>query len=84
MQTLNGTAVQQTLIGEAAAQKLNGQTANTVRIQGETDHAALKNRDAADQHPIGAISGLQQKLDSKQETIEYLSNAEILAILGKD
>lgn len=33
---------------------------------GTTDHAALTNRDANDQHPISAITGLQTALDGKQ------------------
>ena len=32
---------------------------------GTTDHAALSNRSAADQHPIGAVTGLQSALDGK-------------------
>lgn len=32
---------------------------------GTTDHAKLKNRDAADQHPIGAITGLETALAEK-------------------
>jgi len=30
-----------------------------------TDHPALRNRDLPDQHPISAITGLQEELDSK-------------------
>ena len=32
---------------------------------GTADHTQLANRDASDQHPIGAITGLQEALDSK-------------------
>lgn len=35
---------------------------------GTSDHAALSNRSLADQHPIGAISGLQSALDGKAGT----------------
>lgn len=35
---------------------------------GTTDHAALINRDANDQHPISAITGLQTALDGKAST----------------
>lgn len=37
---------------------------------GTTDHSQLTNRDAAEQHPIGAITGLQAALDGKQATEE--------------
>jgi hypothetical protein len=36
---------------------------------GVTDHAALTGRDAADQHPISAITGLQTALDGKAESV---------------
>jgi hypothetical protein len=32
---------------------------------GTTDHTQLTNRDVADQHPVGAITGLQDELDGK-------------------
>ena len=38
----------------------------------EKDHANLLNRDAADQHPIGAITGLEGALAGKQDVIEDL------------
>lgn len=38
---------------------------------GTTDHAALTNRDAPDQHPIGAVTGLQAVLDGKQAAGSY-------------
>lgn len=42
-------------------------TSLTGKIQGAsmgtTDHAALTNRNAADQHPIDAISGLKDVVD---------------------
>lgn len=37
---------------------------------GTTDHSQLTNRDAAEQHPISAITGLQAALDGKQATEE--------------
>lgn len=33
------------------------------------DHTQLKNRDAANQHPIESITGLQAELDSKQAVL---------------
>lgn len=48
---------------------------------GTSDHTALSNRDAANQHPIGAVTGLQSKLDgldttdtNLQEQIDALSS----------
>lgn len=40
---------------------------------GTSDHSKLTNRDAADQHPIGAITGLQSVLDGKQPSGSYLT-----------
>lgn len=38
-----------------------------------TDHARLKNRDAANQHPISAITGLDEALKGKQPAGAYLT-----------
>lgn len=46
---------------------------------GTTDHTQLTNRDAANQHPISAITGLQGALDSKA-TEAYVNNAITTAI----
>lgn len=40
---------------------------------GTSDHSKLSNRDAADQHPIEAITGLEAALDGKQPTGSYLT-----------
>lgn len=40
---------------------------------GTNDHSKLSNRDAADQHPIGAITGLEAALDGKQPAGSYLT-----------
>ena len=40
---------------------------------GTADHAKLKNRDAADQHPMSAITGLVDALAGKQPTGDYLT-----------
>ena len=40
---------------------------------GTSDHSKLSNRDAADQHPIGAITGLEAALDGKQPAGDYLT-----------
>ena len=42
------------------------------KLVGSTDHAMLQNRDAADQHPISAITGLQEIIDEMQKAIEEL------------
>ena len=46
-----------------------------------SDHAKLTNRDAEDQHPIKAITNLNQTLERKLESAGFLSNLEIQAIL---
>lgn len=40
---------------------------------GTADHAKLSNRDASDQHPISAITGLETALDAKQPAGGYLT-----------
>lgn len=40
---------------------------------GTADHAKLSNRDASDQHPISAITGLETALDAKQPAGSYLT-----------
>lgn len=44
---------------------------------GTSDHSKLTNRDAADQHPIGAITGLEEALDGKQTTGSYLTDKDL-------
>lgn len=43
---------------------------------GTSDHSNLKNRDAADQHPMSAITGLADALDGKQPTGNYLTEEQ--------
>ncbi len=40
---------------------------------GTSDHSQLMNRDAADQHPLSAITDLEEALDGKQPKGEYLT-----------
>lgn len=40
---------------------------------GTSDHSKLSNRDAADQHPMKAITGLEAALDGKQPAGDYLT-----------
>lgn len=49
---------------------------------GTTDHNALKNRDAENQHPIAAITDLENQLSKKLGTEDFLSNTEIEELLG--
>lgn len=46
----------------------NTVTINSTASGGTSDHSVLTNRDAADQHPISAITGLQTALDGKAST----------------
>lgn len=48
---------------------------------GTTDHRALSNRDAAEQHPIDAITGLRKELDKIPEPVEALTNSELEEML---
>lgn len=43
---------------------------------GTSDHSKLKNRDAADQHPMSAITGLDDALAGKQPTGDYLTKEQ--------
>lgn len=52
-----------------------------ITIPLENDHANLKNRDADDQHPIAAITGLRNELDVKQSINAVLTNMDIENIL---
>ena len=46
-------------------------------VTGITEHNLLTNRDLPDQHPIGAITGLQDALDNVVNNIEGGSNIEV-------
>ena len=48
---------------------------------GTTDHRDLINRDADDQHPIKAITGLQDKLNTIPPAAERITNSEIEEML---
>lgn len=48
---------------------------------GTTDHRALTHRDAAQQHPISAITGLQDVVNKIPKPAEALTNQELEAIL---
>lgn len=44
---------------------------------GTSDHRQLSNRDAANQHPINAITGLQSALDGKQPVGDYATTQDV-------
>lgn len=46
---------------------------------GTNDHSQLINRDIADQHPISAITGLEEALANKQPSGEYLTQEDLQA-----
>ena len=48
---------------------------------GTSDHSKLSNRDAADQHPMSSITGLEEALDGKQPIGDYLTDQDIDATL---
>ncbi len=48
---------------------------------GTYDHQALVNRDTAEQHPIAAISGLQETVNKIPAPVEPLTNEDLEEIL---
>lgn len=46
-----------------------------------SDHSKLKNRDAAEQHPMSAITGLEKALEGKQPTGNYLTDKDLDATI---
>lgn len=56
---------------------------NTVGV-GDSDHRNLTFRDAADQHPISAITGLKKSLDGKigEDEVQPLSNQDIESLIN--
>ena len=70
----------QSLIDAANAETGKGDTDLTAAVQslisesgGTSDHRQLTNRDAANQHPITAITGLQTALDGKADAADIPS-----------
>lgn len=51
----------------------------SIEVGGITEHNLLSNRDIPDQHPISAITGLQEALDTIPD--DYVSEAELEAAL---
>ena len=65
--TLTGTA------GQVLTKTADGQEWKDVEIpSGTNDHSKLINRDAADQHPIGAITGLEAALANMPPTDAFI------------
>lgn len=77
MQNINNGSLPVISVSIGARKPLMAQVSDMTG--GGRDHTRLSNRDAPDQHPIGAITGLHQRLIDGQ--MEALSNAEILAVL---
>ena len=77
----------QSLIAAANAETGKGDTDLTTAVQslisesgGTSDHRQLTNRDAENQHPITAITGLQTALDGKQPSGDYATRGELDAL----
>ena len=64
--TLTGTA------GQVLTKTADGQEWKDVDTSGTSDHSKLSNRDAADQHPIGAITGLEAALANIPPTDAFI------------
>ena len=57
-------------------------TLSSVELSGgASDHSALANRDAAEQHPISSITGLSARLDQTMAKGDALTVQEILKIM---
>lgn len=50
---------------------------------GTSDHTALSNRDAVDQHPMSAITGLTTTLAGKQSTITVSTTAPVSPVVNQ-
>lgn len=65
--------------------KRGNKTLSSVEIAdgegGTSDHRALTNRDAAEQHPINSITGLSARLDQTMSKGDALTVQEILKIM---
>ena len=77
----------QSLIEAANAKTGKSDTDLTTAVQslisesgGTSDHRQLTNRDAENQHPITAITGLQTALDGKQPSGDYATSGELNAL----
>lgn len=81
---LNGK--QDTLVSGDNISTINGQSLlsgeNIVVSGGEgvSNHAALTGRDSNDQHPIGAITGLQLALDDKANTLHNHTISQVTGL----
>ncbi|MDO4982732.1 MAG: BppU family phage baseplate upper protein [Eubacteriales bacterium] len=51
---------------------------------GTGDHTELSNRDAADQHPVSAITGLSSALNNKLDKAQGASHAGEFLVVGSD
>ena len=63
-------------VGLSASSEQVGITVGGAAAGGTSDHRELSNRDAPDQHPMSAITGLPNSLPAS------LTNMDILAILN--
>lgn len=62
-------------------QNIKAENSNRIAV-GATDHSKLSNRDLADQHPISAITGLQEELDSLSQGVIYTPNVSTEGVIS--
>lgn len=67
---------------EPAAEEQFDCTMDPVTHVTENDHTRLLNREEPDQHPMGAITGLDTSLGAKVSAGDALTNLEIETLLG--
>ena len=64
-----------------AFQNVRVSNGNNIPV-GATDHSKLSNRDLADQHPISAITGLQEELDSLSQAVVFTPNVSSEGVIS--
>lgn len=68
--------------GNTSSQSGSGSSSGGGSNGGTSDHTQLINRDADEQHPISAITGLEDTLEAKVSTSSALTNIEIENLIG--
>lgn len=63
-------------LGNTPVQNIDVKNGNAT-VSGSTDHNTLKNRDLKNQHPISAIIGLQEELDSLNKGSIYVGSGDM-------
>lgn len=68
-------------VGNTPIQNIKAENGNAV-VSGSTDHNTLKNRDLPNQHPISAIIGLQEELDSLNQGVVFIPSVSSKGVIS--